>query len=269
METLIAIALAERLSGPRKRTFASGSTVTRALSVCRACWLQVPREIELVPDGAATVGLLRPDLRRHTSTFASSVRVSRAGGAWRRARALAAEVAHRPRHRVAGERRGRDARLVCDARGGVLGLTCAFLTVAVAAAAANAAEKNLSAAIRERLTLQVRDRLLGHLLTLSPTIRTTHRSGEIVLRIVDDTDLFVACAHQDSAASVPARSDAADYVCCDVLGPATRRAGRRHLARAGWHSRPSATRASLGRPCATNGFARATSAACRRKSCVG
>ena len=51
-------------------------------------------------------------------------------------------------------------------------------------------EKNPSATIRERLTLELRDRVLAHLLTLSPRLRATHRSGELVLRIVDDTDLF-------------------------------------------------------------------------------
>ncbi len=70
-------------------------------------------------------------------------------------------------------------------------LTLLFIAGSLIAALANALEKNLSATIRERLTLDLRDRVLAHLLTLSPTLRTTHRSGEIVLRIVDDTDLFV------------------------------------------------------------------------------
>jgi ATP-binding cassette, subfamily B, bacterial len=80
-----------------------------------------------------------------------------------------------------------------DGQPGKLLLTLTFLFVAVSlvAAVANALEKNLSATIRERLTLDLRDRVLAHLLMLSPTLRTTHRSGEIVLRIVDDTDLFV------------------------------------------------------------------------------
>jgi ATP-binding cassette subfamily B protein len=73
----------------------------------------------------------------------------------------------------------------------IVALTLAFVAITVAAAAASALEKNLSATIRERMTLQLRDRILAHLLTLSPTLRATHRSGELVLRIVDDTDLFV------------------------------------------------------------------------------
>lgn len=66
-----------------------------------------------------------------------------------------------------------------------------FLLVTVCGAIANAAEKNISARIRERLTLAIRDRLLGHLQTLAPTFRNDNRSGELVLRLVDDSDLFV------------------------------------------------------------------------------
>ncbi len=73
----------------------------------------------------------------------------------------------------------------------VLALSAAFLLVSVADALAGAAEKNLSAAARENMTLTLRGRLVSHLLTLSPTLRTTHRSGELVLRIVDDSDMFV------------------------------------------------------------------------------
>ena len=69
-------------------------------------------------------------------------------------------------------------------------LTLAFIAITIVAAVANALEKNASATIRERLTIQLRDRVLAHLLTLSPTLRATHRSGELVLRVVDDTDLF-------------------------------------------------------------------------------
>ena len=73
----------------------------------------------------------------------------------------------------------------------VLLLTLGFLAITILSVVASAAEKNLSATVRERLTLELRDRLLAHLLTLSPTLRTRHRSGELVLRIVDDTDLLV------------------------------------------------------------------------------
>jgi ATP-binding cassette subfamily B protein len=70
-------------------------------------------------------------------------------------------------------------------------LTGLFLLVTAGGAIANSMEKNISARIRERLTLSVRDRLLGHLQTLAPTFRNDNRSGEVVLRLVDDTDLFV------------------------------------------------------------------------------
>lgn len=73
----------------------------------------------------------------------------------------------------------------------VLLLTLGFLAITVISVLAGAAEKNLSATVRERLTLELRDRLLVHLLTLPPTLRTRHRSGELVLRVVDDTDLLV------------------------------------------------------------------------------
>jgi len=73
----------------------------------------------------------------------------------------------------------------------VLWLGGLFLFVTVCGAIANSAEKNISARIRERLTLSIRDRLLGHLQTLAPTFRNDNRSGELVLRLVDDSDLFV------------------------------------------------------------------------------
>jgi ABC-type multidrug transport system fused ATPase/permease subunit/glycosyltransferase involved in cell wall biosynthesis len=73
----------------------------------------------------------------------------------------------------------------------ILGMAGLFLLVTVCGAIANSAEKNISARIRERLTLSIRDRLLGHLQTLAPTFRNENRSGELVLRLVDDSDLFV------------------------------------------------------------------------------
>jgi ATP-binding cassette subfamily B protein len=73
----------------------------------------------------------------------------------------------------------------------VLWLTALFVLVAIIGAVTNALEKNLSARVRERLTLSLRDRLLAHLQTLPPTFRTNNRSGELVLRLVDDSDLFV------------------------------------------------------------------------------
>ena len=73
----------------------------------------------------------------------------------------------------------------------VLLMTVLFLLTTTIGAIANAWEKNISAGIRERLTWQLRDRLLAHLQTLSPTFRNDNRSGELVLRLVDDSDLFV------------------------------------------------------------------------------
>ena len=65
-----------------------------------------------------------------------------------------------------------------------------FMLVTIIGAIANALEKDLSARVRERLTLSLRDRLLAHLQTLPPTFRNGNRSGELVLRLVDDSDLF-------------------------------------------------------------------------------
>ncbi|HVG35724.1 MAG TPA: ABC transporter ATP-binding protein [Pyrinomonadaceae bacterium] len=73
----------------------------------------------------------------------------------------------------------------------VIWMTSLFLLATIIGAITNALEKNLSARVRERLTLRLRDRLLAHLQLLPPTFRTGHRSGELVLRLVDDSDLFV------------------------------------------------------------------------------
>jgi ATP-binding cassette subfamily B protein len=73
----------------------------------------------------------------------------------------------------------------------VLWMTALFLSVTIVGAVTGSLEKNSSARVRERLTLDLRDRLLAHLQTLPPTFRTTNRSGELVLRLVDDSDLFV------------------------------------------------------------------------------
>ncbi len=73
----------------------------------------------------------------------------------------------------------------------VLWMTGLFVAATIVGAITNSLEKNSSARLRERLTVQLRDRLLAHLQTLSPTFRTVNRSGELVLRLVDDSDLFV------------------------------------------------------------------------------
>lgn len=73
----------------------------------------------------------------------------------------------------------------------VLWMTILFVAVTVVGAITNALEKVLSARVRELLTLELRDRLLAHLQRLPPTFRNTNKSGELVLRLVDDSDLFV------------------------------------------------------------------------------
>jgi ATP-binding cassette, subfamily B, bacterial len=73
----------------------------------------------------------------------------------------------------------------------VLWMTGLFLLATVVGAITNSFEKRISARVRERLTLRLRTRLLAHLQTLPPTFRAHQRSGELVLRLVDDTDLFV------------------------------------------------------------------------------
>ncbi|NOT54098.1 MAG: ABC transporter ATP-binding protein [Deltaproteobacteria bacterium] len=73
----------------------------------------------------------------------------------------------------------------------VIALAVFFIVVTIVGALAGAREKAANARVRERLTLELRDRLLVHLQTLPPTLRTAHRSGELVLRLVGDVDLFV------------------------------------------------------------------------------
>ena len=58
--------------------------------------------------------------------------------------------------------------------------------LATAAAIFSALEKNLNARVREQMTLHVRKTTLAHIETLSLANDTTHRSGELVLRLVDD-----------------------------------------------------------------------------------
>jgi ATP-binding cassette subfamily B protein len=72
----------------------------------------------------------------------------------------------------------------------ILVLGAVFLALALGSAVAEAGTGVITAAIRERLATAVRDRMLAHLLTLPPTIRTTHRSGELVLRVVGDVEQF-------------------------------------------------------------------------------
>lgn len=82
----------------------------------------------------------------------------------------------------------------------VVGWSAEQLVLALAAAAAVIAscevmlsglEKNLNARVRERMGLELRDRLLAHVHTLPLNMATTHRSGEVVMRLVSDVTLVV------------------------------------------------------------------------------
>ena len=66
-----------------------------------------------------------------------------------------------------------------------------IVLIALLRAAAESKQANIGARLRERLNAQLRDRMLAHLQTLPPTIRAVYRSGELVLRLVNDVDLFV------------------------------------------------------------------------------
>jgi ABC-type multidrug transport system fused ATPase/permease subunit len=68
---------------------------------------------------------------------------------------------------------------------GALALAAAL--IAVAAASASAAEKIASARLRELMTRDLRAASLDHILGLSVLQRHTDRSGELVLRLIDDT----------------------------------------------------------------------------------
>lgn len=73
---------------------------------------------------------------------------------------------------------------------GILALGGVFLVLALIGAIAESSDGVVTARIRERLCFAIRDRMLHHLQMLPPTIRATHRSGELVLRIVGDVDQF-------------------------------------------------------------------------------
>ncbi len=73
----------------------------------------------------------------------------------------------------------------------VLAMTLAIVAIAVVRSVAEFLQTTSAARLRERLNVQIRDRMLAHLETLPPTIHTAHRSGELVMRLVGDVDLFV------------------------------------------------------------------------------
>jgi ATP-binding cassette subfamily B protein len=82
-------------------------------------------------------------------------------------------------------------RAVQSAESLILAMAAAIVGIAVLRAVVESTHATLSAKFRERLNTELRDRMLGHLQLLPPTIRTTQRSGELVLRLVGDVDQFV------------------------------------------------------------------------------
>jgi ABC-type multidrug transport system fused ATPase/permease subunit len=84
---------------------------------------------------------------------------------------------------------GLDSRFSPEAT--LLVLAGVIVLIATLRALTESRQAVITARLRERLNAQLRDRMLAHLQTLPPTIRTVHRSGELVLRLVNDVDLFV------------------------------------------------------------------------------
>ncbi|MGE3482945.1 MAG: ABC transporter ATP-binding protein [Gammaproteobacteria bacterium] len=70
-------------------------------------------------------------------------------------------------------------------------LATTIAVVALFGAVASAAEKNLNARIRERMTLALRDDLIAHLQQLALAFDTATRNGELALRLVDDVQQVV------------------------------------------------------------------------------
>ena len=61
----------------------------------------------------------------------------------------------------------------------------------------NALEKNTNAQVRGRVTVAIRDRLLMHAQLLPLGMQLQHRSGELVLRLVDDVSIFARMLTKD------------------------------------------------------------------------
>ncbi|MEZ5419012.1 MAG: hypothetical protein R2708_16970 [Vicinamibacterales bacterium] len=93
----------------------------------------------------------------------------------------------------------------------ILALGGLFLALALGSAVAEAADGVITARIRERLGVAIRDRMLGHLLTLPPTIRTTHRSGELGAANRRRRRPVHAAVDQDRAAPPQVRGDLGDH----------------------------------------------------------
>src|SRR5262245_8060132 len=73
----------------------------------------------------------------------------------------------------------------------VIVMAVAILAIAAVRAVPEFLQTPIAARLREQLNVEIRDRMLAHLETLPPTIQTSHRSGELVMRVVNDVDLFV------------------------------------------------------------------------------
>jgi ATP-binding cassette, subfamily B, bacterial len=73
----------------------------------------------------------------------------------------------------------------------VIVMALAIVTLTAVRALAEFWQTTTAANLRERLNVRIRDRMLAHIQTLPPTIQTAHRSGELVMRLVGDVDLFV------------------------------------------------------------------------------
>jgi ATP-binding cassette subfamily B protein len=73
----------------------------------------------------------------------------------------------------------------------VIAMALAIVAAVAVRALAEFQQTTTAARLREQLNVQLRDRMLAHVETLPPTIQTAHRSGELVMRLVGDVDLFV------------------------------------------------------------------------------
>ncbi|MFQ5450065.1 MAG: ABC transporter ATP-binding protein [Nitrospinaceae bacterium] len=70
----------------------------------------------------------------------------------------------------------------------VILLAAASAVIAVVGTLSSASARILNAKVREHMGLNLRDRLLCHLQTFPPTLRNTYRSGELVLRLINDVN---------------------------------------------------------------------------------
>ena len=96
-------------------------------------------------------------------------------------------LSHRPFPRALGAIGLREA----SPEAVVLVMAASIVALGAARALVEAQHAARTARFRERLNIEVRDRMMVHLQQLPPTIRSTHRSGELALRLVGDVDQFV------------------------------------------------------------------------------